>query len=591
MILSPEALQTLAVILLCFGFLIFTRFAVDAILVGGVSLLLLLNILEPQEALMGMANEGMATVAVLFVVARGLSQTGVVSWISQKLLGRPTSTLSAQFRLMLPVAGLSSILNNTPVVAMLVPAVSDWAKRNNIAVSQLMIPLSYAAIIGGTCTLVGTSTNLVLNDMLTVEMVGEGLQLFDLAWIGIPCVIVVLLSTFVLSPWLLPKGDGENLRFDDARQYIVEMEVEPDSPIAGLSIEAAGLRQLPGMYLVEIDREGQMITAVSPRELLRAGDHLIFAGDVSSVVDLKNIRGLKVAEDQVFKLGSGTNSRCLVEAVVSPNFRHLNKTVRDSRFRNQYNAAIIAVARDGETIKSKIGDIRLRPGDTLLLETHDEFARQQRYSRDFLLVGEIENSRPVRHEKRNIAAITMLAMVLSVAFGLLSMFKAALLAAGIMLFTRCLRIQEARSSVDWQIILVIASSIGLGMAMDKTGAANAIAQGMVGLVVGSPIATLAAMFVLTALFSAVISNLAAAVILFPVAVAASQQLQVDLMPFAVTLMIGASACFATPIGYQTNLMVYGPGNYKFTDFVKMGIPLTVLVGITTIALVPIFWPF
>ena len=589
MTLSPEAIQTLCVITACFGLLVFTRLAADAVLVGGVALLLVLGILEPSEALAGLASEGMVTVAVLFVVARALSQTGVVGWMSQTLLGKPKSITGAQLRLMLPVAGLSSILNNTPVVAMLVPAVSDWAKRFNLSVSQLMIPLSYAAIIGGTCTLVGTSTNLVVNGMLAEHLGSTGLTLFELAWVGVPCVVVVVLFTIATSRWLLPDREPASQRFGDARQYIVEMEVEIDSTLVGLSIEKAGLRQLPGMYLVEINRGGNLLTAVSPQEVLRAEDHLIFAGDVNSVVDLKNIRGLKVAEEQVFKLGEG--SRCLVEAVVSPNFPYLGQTVRDSRFRNHYNAAIIAVARDGETLKTRIGDIELRPGDTLLLETHDQFVSQQRYNKGFLLVGEIENSKPIKHDKRNICAAIMVLMVVVVAIGFLSMLKAAMLAAGLMIITRCINIQEARRSVDWQVLMVIAASIGLGLATEKTGAATQIAEGVISLVASSPTTALAAIFILTALFSAVISNIAAAVLLFPVAYSVAEQLDISFIPFAVTLMVAASASFSTPIGYQTNLMVYGPGNYRFADFIKMGTPLTIVVGLTTVMIVPYIWPF
>ena len=592
MAFTPEAIQTLAVIVFCFGLLVFSRYPADAILVGGVALLALLNIITPAEALAGMSNEGMATVAVLFVVARGLAQTGVVGWVSNSLLGRPKNTAIAQLRLMLPVATMSTLLNNTPVVAMMVPAVSDWAKRNNLNVSQLMMPLSYAAIIGGTCTLVGSSTNLVLNGMLTTLDSDIGLKMFDLAWVGVPCVLVVIAFTIAASRWLLPhRGEKDQQLFGDAREYIVEMEIEADSALAGKTIEQAGLRQLPGMYLVEINRDGRLITAVSPNEMLLAGDHLIFAGDVRSVVDLKNIHGLKVAEKQVFKLASGAHARCLVEVVISRNFPQLGKSIRDMRFRNIYSAAIIAVARDGERINSKIGDIYLKPGDTLLLETHDRFVNQQRYSKNFLLVSEIENSRPVRHEQRNLAAAIMLAMVMTVALGFLSMFKAALLAAGLMIVTRCVKVQDARESVNWQVVLVIAASIGLGGALEKTGAATVIAESLIAVTAHSPSATLIALFILTAGFSAVISNLAAAVLIFPIAIAASQQLGVDILPFAVTLMIAASTCFATPIGYQTNLMVYGPGNYHFRDFMKIGLPMTVLVGITTVLIVPVVWPF
>lgn len=589
--LAPEAIATLFVIAGCFGLLITTRLPADMVLLAGVAVLVFANILTPGEALAGAASEGLATVAVLFVVAQALSDTGVVSWISYNLLGRPKNVASAQIRLMAPVAIFSSVLNNTPVVAMMVPAVRDWARRNNISSSQLMIPLSYAAIIGGTCTVVGTSTNLVVNDMLKAQPGIEGLALFDLAWVGIPCTLVVLGLTVATSRWLLPDRKGQTQRFEDARQYVVEMLVEQGSPLVGKSIEDAGLRQLPGMFLIEIDRAGRILTAVSPRELLQANDRLIFAGDVRSVVDLKNIHGLRVADDQVFKLDAHQSTRSLVEVVISPNFPHLGKTVRDMGFRNHYGAAIIAISRDGQHLKTKIGDVDLRPGDTLLLETHEDFVGNQRYSRDFLLVSQIENSRPVRHEQRGTAGLILLGMVALVGAGVLPMFKAALLAAALLVLTRCVRIRDARRSIDWEVLLVIAASIGLGAAMEKTGAAQSIAELIIGASAGSPTGLLISLFALTAAFSAVISNMAAAVILFPVAIAASQGLGVAPEPLAVTLMIGASTCFATPIGYQTNLMVYGPGNYKFQDFLKMGVPLTVAVGIVTVAIVPLIWPF
>jgi di/tricarboxylate transporter len=561
------------------------------ILCGGVVILLLLNVITPKEALAGMSNEGMVTVGVLFIVAQALSETGVVSWISNSILGRPKSAPMAQLRLMAPVAVFSTILNNTPVVAMMIPAVRDWAKRNNLPVSQLMIPLSYAAIVGGTCTLIGTSTNLVVNGMLIHAVPDASLAMFDLAWVGVPCVLLVIAFTMLTSRRLLPFKAGKAERFADARQYIVEMLVEPTSPMVGQSIEQAGLRQLPSMFLIEIVRDARLMTVVSPKEILMADDRLIFAGDVRSVVDLKNFHGLRLAEDQAFKLGNNDLSRCLVEVVISPNFPYLGSVVRDMKFRNNYGAAIIAISRNGEHLKGRIGDLELEPGDTLLLEAYEDFVPNQRYSRDFLLVSAIENSRPVRHEHRLRAGIIMLAMVTVVAMGWLSMLKAGFLAAGLLIVTRCIRAADAQRSVDWQILLVIAASIALGGSLESTGAAKVIAGEIVGLASGSAMATLVAIFVVTTLFSAVISNLAAAVIVFPIALAASQQLDVNMMPFAVTLMMAASASFATPIGYQTNLMVYGPGDYRFSDFFKMGVPLTIIVGVTTILIVPMVWPF
>jgi di/tricarboxylate transporter len=585
-----EGWLVLGVILGCFGMLVFTRWPADLVLFGGVITLFVLGVISSQQALAGMSNEGLATVAVLFVVARSLSMSGVVSWISYYVLGRPRTRAGAQARLMLPVAALSSLINNTPVVAMMVPAVSDWAKRNKLSVSQLMMPLSYAAIVGGTCTLVGSSTNLVINGMLLEQDPGSGLAMFDLAWVGLPCVLVVVLYTMIASRVLLPNRAGVHDTLSDARQYILEMVVT-GSPIAGKSIEDAGLRSLPGVYLIEIEREGRLIAAVSPREVLMEEDRLIFAGDVSAVVDLKNLDGLRLAENQAFKLDATRDDRCLVEVVISPNFPRLNESVKDGKFRTQYSAAIISVARDGEIIKGRIGDIVLRPGDTLLLETHDDFVEQQKYARDFLLVSRIENSREIQHGRRGVAGGILLVMVAAVTLGWLSMFQASVMAAFAMLATRCISLQEARSSIDWQVVIVIGASIGLGTALQSTGAAQVIAEALVATVSASPFMVLLAIFALTAGFSAMVSNLAAAVLMFPIAVAVSQDLGVSLTPFAVTLMIAASASFATPIGYQTNLMVYGPGDYRFYDFLKMGSPLTLLVGLVTVLVVPLAWPF
>ena len=588
----------MTVVAVCFLALMFTRFAPDIILMGGVTTLLVLGVLNPQEALSGFSNEGMITVALLFVVAQGLSQTGGASWLAGSLLGQPSRIGLAQLRLMLPVAALSSVVNNTPVVAMMIPAVLDWAKRHKFAVSQLMMPLSYAAIIGGACTLIGTSTNLVVDGMLREYYQASGdqqlyqLGIFDLAWVGVPCVFVVFVYVYFFSPLLLSKGHREEKQqFGDTRQYTVEMLVELDSPLIGKTVEQAGLRSLPGVFLIEIQRSGHLITAVGPAQRLYEDDRLIFAGNVESVVDLQKMRGLRPADDQIFKLDTERSQRHLVEVVISNSFPQVGKTVKEGRFRSTYGAAIIAVAREGQRIKGRIGDIIIKPGDTLLIEAGRSFERQQRYVRDFLLVRKIDDYSPVSHERMGIALTIFAAMIVAAASGLLSMLEAVMLAAGAMVFFRCTRAEEARRSIDWSVLVVIGASIALGQALDKTGAAMAIAQSFIDLVGDSPRAALVMLFLITAGFSAMISNVAAAVLLFPFAVAISNELGVSLVPMAITLMIAASASFSTPIGYQTNLMVYGPGEYRFSDFLKMGLPLTLLVGVTTVMLIPMVWSF
>lgn len=590
------AYYSIAVVLLCFLALLLTRYPSDMILMGGVVALLVVKVLSPHTAFIGFANEGTITVAMLFVVARGLSVTGSAEWIAGSLLGRPKSLSLAQLRLMAPVAGLSSVVNNTPVVAMMVPAVTEWAKRQQFPVSQLMMPLSYAAIVGGACTLIGTSTNLVVDGMLKKYYVdnfieaGHGLGIFELAWVGVPCVLVTLAYVMVASRFFLSSRVKALPRFGDTRQYTVEMLVDDTSPLVGKTVESAGLRNLPGMFLIEILRNEHLIAAVGPAQELKAGDRLVFAGNVESVVDLQKIRGLRPADDQIFKLDSERSQRHLVEVVISNRFPQLGRTVKEGRFRSTYGAAIIAVAREGQRVKGRIGDIVLKPGDTLLIEAGRSFERQQRYVRDFLMVRKIDDFTPVSHEKMPIALCIFVLMIATAATGLLSMLEAALLAGGGMILTRCISGDEARRSIDWQILIVIGASLALGQALSDSGAAGFVARQSIALVGDNPMALIAGFFFITAGFSALISNVAAAVIVFPIAAAISEQLGMSLTPLAVTLMIAASASFATPIGYQTNLMVYGPGNYRFKDFVKMGVPLTVLVGITTVLIVPMIWP-
>jgi len=586
-----ESWFSIGVTTLCFSILALTRISPDIVMVGGLTLLLLAGVLSPEQALAGLANEGMVTVGVLYVVVAGMRETGGISWIVHSVLGRPRSLQHAQLRLMTPVAVMSAFLNNTPVVAMFIPAVKDWARRNSLSVSKLMIPLSYASIAGGTCTLIGTSTNLVVNGLLIKTTGSAGLSLLELVWVGVPVTMIVFIFVFISSKWLLPERLPAISRYDDAREYTVEMMVEDGSTLSGKTIEQAGLRQLPGLFLIEIDRQGQVMPAVSSHEVLHDGDRLVFAGIVESVIDLQKINGLKPASNQIYKLDSSRQDRVLVEAVVSDSCPLAGRSVCESRFRNVYNAVIIAAARNGKRIHQKIGDIVLRPGDTLLLEAHHSFRDQQRNSRDFFLVSEIDDASPPQHQKAMLAMSILGLMVVCVTAGWLSMLKASLLAAGMMILTRCISGRAARRSVDWQILIVIAASFGIGSALHSTGAAESIAVSLINLAGGSPAISLALMFVTTALLTAVATNNAAAVIMFPIAITTANNLGTSLLPFVITLMVAASASFATPISYQTNLMVLGVGGYRFSDYIRIGVPLTLLVGITTIIVVPLVWGF
>ncbi|MGD8380016.1 MAG: SLC13 family permease [Gammaproteobacteria bacterium] len=574
----------------CLILLIATEVGADLILLAGLTLLLALGVVTPQQALAGFSNEGMLAVAALFVVAAGLRETGALGFIVSHLFGRPQSTRAAQLRLMVPVTVLSAFLNNTPVVASFLPAVLDWAKKQRISPSRLMMPLSFAAILGGTTTIIGTSTNLVVNGLLVTEPGQRGLGFFELAWVGIPITLVGLVYVLAANRWLLPERIPPMEQLRNAREYTVEMLVDEPSPLDGMTIEEAGLRHLPGLFLVEIDRDGQIIGAVGPEERLRAGDRLVFAGITDSVVDLQRIKGLSPATNQVFKLDSPRPNRTMIEAVVSRNSAVTGRTIKEARFRNRYNAVVIAVARDGQRVAGKIGAIEIHAGDTLLLEADRSFLDQHRNSRDFLLLRPIEGASVPRHERSWLAWLILAAVVIAATFGWTSLVTAAFLGAGAMVLARCCSASAARKSVEIDVLLVIAASFGIGKALEISGAAGALAGGLVELAGNQPLALLAAVYVATAVLTAIITNNAAAVLMFPLAWAAVHGLDLDFMPFAVCIAMAASASFATPIGYQTNLMVYGPGGYRFGDYLRFGLPLNVLVGVVTLVVIPLVWP-
>ncbi|HJK92938.1 MAG TPA: SLC13 family permease [Polyangiaceae bacterium LLY-WYZ-15_(1-7)] len=560
----------------------------DMVLAAGLTLLVATGVLGPDEAFQGFANPAVVTIGALFVVAAGVRETGALDYVGRRVLGTPRNVPGAQLRVMLPVGALSAFLNNTPVVAMFVPLLQRWAKQTGLRASLLLMPLSYAAILGGTCTLIGTSTNLVVAGMAQARDPSLDFGVFETSPLGLPALVVGVLWVLFASRRVLRDRTGVDTSSQASRQYLIALRVEKGSPVIGQTIEASGLRRLPGLYLVELERDGQVFPAVPPSARLQEGDVLRFTGVVETAVDLRKLR-LLPETDQVDKL-EGRPERRWVEAVVAAQSSLVGRSVREGGFRTKYNAAIIAVHRQGEHVEGRVGDIVLAPGDVLLLETHPTFARKHRGDPAFALVSEIEGSAPPRHEKAGLASLILLTMVGVNAAGLVPLVTASLVAAGAMLLCRCLSGAEARGSLDVRVLLTVGSALGVGLAMERSGAAQLIGEAVVALVEPyGRVVFLAGIYAVTALLAGAVYTATSAALMFPVAASAAAEQGLPLMPVALLVMIAASTAFSTPVGYAANLMVYGPGGYRYADFLRLGLPLQALVGTSTVIVLETFY--
>jgi di/tricarboxylate transporter len=440
-------------------------------------------------------------------------------------------------------------------------------------------------------TLIGTSTNLVVSGLL--EDAGEpGLGLFEIGKVGLPFAVAALVMMVLLTPLLLPERRAPSEDADaDAREFTVEMVVTDEPGIAGRSVAEGGLRNLQGVYLVEVERDGHRISSVRPDEVLAVGDRLTFAGNVTRILDLQGMRGLASVEERHFGAVGSSVQRGLYEAVVAPGSALAGSTLKRVGFRGRYGGAVIAIHRAGERVADKLGDVVLRPGDVLLVLAGPAFRPRALDRRDFLVVAALDGDGPAREEKAPLVGLIVVALLVVVGTGLLDILPAAFLAAFAVVALRILTPSEARAAVDLDVIVVIAASFGLGAAIESTGLAKDLADalvepfgglGDVGLLLGVLLATM----VLTEL----ITNNAAAVLIFPVAFQAATEAGLDPRPFAIAIAIGASSSFLTPIGYQTNTMVYGIGGYRFGDYARLGMPLSIVMIVVSMLIIPVAWP-
>jgi di/tricarboxylate transporter len=541
------------------------------------------GVLTPSEILEGFGNEQVAIVLMLLLVGDVLRRTGLVESIFDRLFRNAKSYNGFLSRMMIIVAGFSTFLNNTPLVAVMMPYVDNWCKRNRYSVSKFLIPLSYAAILGGSITLIGTSTNLIVNGLLADQNIIElkELQMFDFIYVGIPMFVIGYLYILTVGHKLLPGNENHVENVNENRQYIIETRVRHESSLIGKKLHVAELKTLKGLTLVEVHRDKEVF---SPDDdiTIQQNDRLFFSGDNERIADLLNTNtGLVVQE-----VGMLVKSKRpeITEIVVSQNSGFANKQLKKINFRAKWDAAVLAIHRNGEQIKTNIHDVYLRSGDVLLIYAGEAFDSRTRNSHDFYFLTRIRDRVKIERWKVIVMILGILGAITLAALHIKgALFFGLMIVLMMSLLFRITTPKDLPKGIDYDLALIIVMSLALGVAMIKTNAAELISDALLSvfLPLGN-VGVLFGVYLITTLLAAYITNKASVGIIFPIAITMAYDLGLDPKPFVLTVAYAAAANFMTPIGYQTNLMVYGPGKYSFPDFFRIGTPLTILYMVTTV---------
>ncbi len=596
-----EALAVLLVVLLAIVTLAREMAPPPAIMLGAVVALVLVGVLEPEQAFAGLSNPATLTIAGLFIVARTVRDHARIDRVVEWVLGgrdngaggapaaKPATARRALTRFPGPVLLLSSVLNNIPLVATLAPVVRSWAERHGVATTYLLMPLSFAAILGGLLTTIGTSTNLVVSGLLQ-SSTGEGFGFFAVTWVGLPLALVAVVVMVLLAPRVLPdrRSPHEQLAGHE-RDFAVRLQASEDGPVAHHTVEEAGLRDLPTTFLASVTREGYEIAPVTPSTLLLPGDVLTFVGRVDDVRDLLARPGLIEAERPQTQMLDGDGHE-LYECVLGSSSPLVGRTLKEVSFRGRYGGAVVAIHRSGTRIDAKLGTVRLHAGDVLLVLADRPYGERWQGTQDFAVVVPHRTRASMRSRREPLVVAVVLAMVGLSASGLVPIVTAVMAAVAVLIATGSIRFRRALESLNFDVLLIVAAAIGLGTAMEVSGLAGVLAGGVeVVAARGGLLLTLAIIVLGTIVLTELVTNVAAAGIMVPVALDAASRVDADPVGFAVAVAIAASASFLTPIGYQTNTIVYGLGGYRFGDYWKLGLPLTGCVVVTTLLVVPAVW--
>ena len=585
-----DAWITIVTVFAMFTVLLFTKIRSDVVFLCAVGILYLTGVLDAKEALSGISQTSVAVVGVLFVVIAGLTHTGVLQWIVKHLLGTPNSYAKAITRLMLPVAALSSFLSNTTVVALFVNIVKMWSKKLGVSPSKLLIPLSYASGMGGVCTLIGTPPNLIISGLYE-EKTGEAMNILATTVPGLFCLAIGVLSIIAMRR-LLPDRKAPEEAFESTGDYTVEMLVPSDNPHIGMSIGELGLNTVRGGSLIELRHfdDEKILSPVPDDEPLMGGDRLVYAGQIVELLELEKSHGLVNADHHVFHFREVEQGKHLLRTAYITFGSHLiGTTMGTNGFEKDYHVTLVAVSRRGSRIEESPRKVVLKAGDTLLLESVNEFKTDTKaLSRDLHFFDSDEL--PYFGIKTLISSIIMIAMVALSALGVMSLLQSAILAVFAMLIFRCCNPEQAMRSINWDILMIFACSAVLGLAIQKTGIAERMATGILDICGTNPIVVMTAICFAGTFITEFISNTAAGAMFFPIMYEAAEKLGYEPFPFLIALMIAVSSSFATPIGSPTHMLVYGPGGYRFSDFLKIGLIMNLIILAANILIVNLVYP-
>ena len=578
---------TIVTVFVMFSTLLLTKLRTDLVFLCAIAILFVTGVLDAKEAFSGFSSASVVVVGVLFIVVTGLTYTGVLQWIVKHLLGQPDSYGKAVVRLMLPVAALSSFLSNTTVVSLFVRIVKMWSHKLGVSPSKLLIPLSYASGMGGVCTLIGTPPNLIISG-LYADNTGQSMNIFATAVPGLFCLFVGVLSVIAMRR-MLPVRKAPESAFESTSEYTVELQVPSDNPYIGQTLGEAGLYTVKGGSLLEVYHFDEVPSPVTENEYILGGDHLVYAGQIDEILELVETHGLVSANHHVFSLNEIDHNRQLRTAYVTFGSPLIGTTISKSDFERKNNMTLVAVARRGMRISDPPRQVVLRAGDTLLLDCppHMNMDTDRLVSQlHFFDNEQLPNIGP----KTLISSFIMLAMVVLSALGVMPLLHCAFLAAGAMLIFRCCTPEQAMKSINGEILMVFAGSVVLGLALQKTGVAERLAFGILDICGTNPIVVMTSICLVGTFITEFISNTAAGAMFFPIMYQAAEHLGYEPYPFLIALMISVSSSFATPIGSPTHMLVYGPGGYRFSDFMRIGLPMNFIILAANIFIVNIVYP-